>query len=104
MYPYWSYFTDGWPQARRSVPQPEAEAGTGAEAVDERLAHLVADRLIAEPAIRGGQLVITVQNRVVILDGRIDSTEAKAAASRQAWSTPGVYDVCNRLVADESAQ
>jgi hypothetical protein len=55
MYPHWSFFNDGWPSARRSVPQPEAAGKTDADAVDERLAHQVADRLIAEPAIHGGQ-------------------------------------------------
>ena len=100
MYPYWSYFTDRWPEPRRSVPGRATEDAADGGNVDERLARQVADRVIAEPAVRAGQLEITVQNRVVILAGRIDSAEAKHAAGRQAWSTPGVYDVCNLLVTD----
>lgn len=89
MYPYWSYFTHLW-------PEPGEPAGAGHP--DEKLAHRVADRLIADPAVRGGNLEISVQNRVVILTGRIDSATARDAAGRQAWSAPGVHDVCNRLV------
>jgi osmotically-inducible protein OsmY len=34
----------------------------------------------------------------VILEGRLRSAAAREAASRLAWETPGVFDVCNRLV------
>ncbi|MCA2219016.1 BON domain-containing protein [Jidongwangia harbinensis] len=94
MHPYWSYFTDyGWSQSRRSSPGPAAARDPGRE-----LAHRVADRILTDPAIRTGELEISAQNGVVILDGRIDSAAAKEAAGRHAWSTPDVHDVCNRLV------
>ena len=99
MYPYWSYFTDMWPQAGRGV-HPDADAAAGDRHVDERLAHQVADRIGDDPAMGGAQPEVSVQNRVVILEGRIDSAAAKEAAGRQAWSTPGVYDVCNRLISE----
>ncbi len=100
MYPYWSYFTNNWPQAGRGAPGADAVATAGDSHVDVQLAHRVADRIISDPAIHGGQMEISVQNRVVILDGSIDSAAARDAAGRQAWSTPGVHDVCNRLIAD----
>lgn len=67
---------------------------------DEELARLVGVRLVGDPEITGGHVRITVQNRVVILQGHVPSAEAKAAAGRQAWSTPGVFDVSNRLAHD----
>jgi osmotically-inducible protein OsmY len=64
---------------------------------DGELARMVGERLLGEPEITGGYVRVSVQNRVVILEGRVPSAEAKAAASRQAWLTPGVFDVSNRL-------
>ncbi|MCM4078895.1 BON domain-containing protein [Actinoplanes sp. TRM88002] len=65
--------------------------------MDETVAHRVAERILDDPAILSGHLVIDVQNGVVILEGRMDCVEACAAASRQAWATAGVRDVSNRL-------
>ena len=76
------HFEGGW--------LPEADA-------DIELARQVGERLMGDPEITGGHVRITVQNRVVILQGRVPTAEAKAAAGRQAWSTPGVFDVNNRL-------
>ncbi|GGL09330.1 BON domain-containing protein [Mangrovihabitans endophyticus] len=66
--------------------------------VDELLARRVADRFVDDPELRGGHVTISVQNRVVILKGRVGSPELRAAAARQAWAIPGVFDVCNRLL------
>ena len=93
MYPYWSYYTDKWPQAGRGGPDADAVVRGGG---DQELAHRVAERILADPVIHGGQVEISVQNRVVILEGSIDSA-ARVAAGRQAWAAPGVHDVCNRL-------
>jgi osmotically-inducible protein OsmY len=66
--------------------------------MDDVIARWVADRILDDPAILSGHLVVDVQNGVVILEGRMDSAEACAAASRQAWATAGVRDVSNRLI------
>lgn len=77
------------------------EYGTGLFAdEDEVLVELVADRLLADVQVRGQNMLVTVQNCVVILEGHVESPEAKDAAGRQAWATPGIYDVCNLLVPD----
>jgi osmotically-inducible protein OsmY len=68
--------------------------------VDAALVDRVAERLIAEAEIRGRLVRVIVQNSVVILEGSVDSAAVKAAAGRLAWATPGVFDVCNMLVAD----
>jgi hypothetical protein len=98
VYPYWSYFTGMWPQDGRAAPDPNTGPATADNHVDEHLARQVADRIIADPTIRGGQLEIDVPNRVVILSGRIDSAAARDAAGRQAWSVPGVHDVSGPVV------
>ena len=64
---------------------------------DELLVHLVAEGLVADRAVRGRLIDVTVQNGVVIMEGEVASIEARAAAGRRAWSVPGVHDVCNRL-------
>ncbi len=64
---------------------------------DEWLVHLVAEALAADQRIRGRHVDVTVQNCVVIMEGLVDSAEARSAAGSRAWSTPGVYDVCNLL-------
>jgi osmotically-inducible protein OsmY len=68
--------------------------------VDAALVEQVAERLVAETEIRGRLVQVTVQNSVVILEGNVDSVAVKCAAGRLAWTTPGVADVCNMLVAD----
>ena len=65
---------------------------------DELLVHLVAEGLVADSAVRGRHVDVTVQNGVVIMEGEVASAAAKAAAGRRAWSVPGVHDVSNRLV------
>jgi osmotically-inducible protein OsmY len=64
---------------------------------DAELAQLVAERFVGDPELTRGHVRITVQNRVVILQGYVYTPEARLAAARLAWSTPGVFDVCNRL-------
>jgi osmotically-inducible protein OsmY len=68
--------------------------------VDAALVDRVAERLVTEAVIRGRLVRVMVQNSVVILQGSVDSAEVKAAAGRLAWETPGVFDVCNMLIAD----
>lgn len=93
MFPYWWPYPEGeWPR-RDSAP---AQQDSG-DPLDEVLARMVADRFVLEPALGAGHVVVAVQNRVVILEGRLRSAEARAAAGRLAWDIPGVYDVSNRL-------
>ncbi|BCJ48658.1 hypothetical protein Asp14428_01330 [Actinoplanes sp. NBRC 14428] len=54
--------------------------------------------LARDPQVRCRELVIEVQNNVVIIEGYAESPAAKEAAGRRVWSTPGVRDVCNRLI------
>ena len=79
-------------------PDPDDPEIYSDDPLDELIARRVADRFLRDPEIRSGHVLVAVQNRVVILKGRVDSDDARAAASKQAWSTPGVYDVCNRLL------
>lgn len=67
---------------------------------DEDLVERVAAGVVADVAIRGRRLQITVQNGVVILEGCVESAAAREAAGRRAWATPGVHDVCNMLATD----
>lgn len=89
----WSSFAAGLPDPGPDEPEIFSE-----DPFDELIARRVADRFLRAPEIRSGHVVVAVQNRVVILKGRVDSDLARAAAGKQAWSTPGVHDVCNRLL------
>ncbi|XVV10109.1 BON domain-containing protein [Actinoplanes sp. CA-131856] len=64
---------------------------------DETLADLTARALSADPKVCGHYLEIVVQNGVVILQGELDSDDAREAARQRAWTVPGVYDVCQMI-------
>ena len=70
---------------------------TPAESVDQRLARMVTQRLHNDPWTCLRLVKVQVQNRVVILEGRLDSARARWAAVEHAWQTPGVFDVCDVL-------
>ena len=93
MFPDWPYHAGGWPH------QDDAERfdPDAVDPVDDVLSRRVADRLLGDPGIRSGQVVIEVQNRVAILHGWIRTAEACRAAGQHAWDTPGIVDVNNRL-------
>lgn len=83
------YHKDGLPWSwSRSAP---------AESTDERLARLVTERLHDDPWTCLRSVRVQVQNRVVILEGRLDSARARWVAVDHAWQTPGVHDVCDML-------
>lgn len=103
---------DRWPDTRAFGAQPDGDRGVDGEAFatepaaaicrpDDRLAAQLADVLRCDPLVHGRHLEILVQNRVAILLGELDSTEARTAAGRRAWTVPGVHDVCNRLTVTE---
>ncbi|MCM4083833.1 BON domain-containing protein [Paractinoplanes hotanensis] len=64
---------------------------------DDRLADLAAENLSSDPLVRGSRLEIIVQNGVVILQGELESEEAREAARRRAWTLPGIRDVCDAV-------
>ncbi|XVU22994.1 BON domain-containing protein [Actinoplanes sp. CA-054009] len=64
---------------------------------DETLADRTARALSADPDVCGHYLEIVVQNGVVILQGELDSDDAREAARQRAWTVPGVYDVCQMI-------
>ncbi len=64
---------------------------------EDFLADLIAEEMIADPDIRAGRMLVTVQNGVAILQGQVDTDGTRSAAARRAWATPGVFDVCNML-------
>ena len=65
-------------------------------ALDDSLAQRVAHSVESSGAGRG-RVYVTVQNRVVILCGNVDSEQTRSAVVRCAWSADGVSDVCNRI-------
>jgi hypothetical protein len=64
---------------------------------DERIADRAVVALRRDPQVYGRHLEIMVQNRVLILQGDVDSLHVRAAAGRRAWSVPGVLDIANEL-------
>ena len=50
---------------------------------DDDLAWRVAARLVDDPEVTEGEVRVSVQNRVVILQGHVPTPEARMAASRR---------------------
>ncbi|MEH1101553.1 BON domain-containing protein [Micromonospora sp. CPCC 205561] len=86
----WPYPDEG-PFRRPEPPGPPPDDEDG------RLAVLVARRLSSDWSTRGQHIVVTVQNRVVILAGVVAGPEARRVAGEIAWDVRGVVDVCNAL-------
>ncbi|GAA3347070.1 hypothetical protein GCM10020358_60470 [Amorphoplanes nipponensis] len=89
-----------WPDNDGWLPRGQGPGDRIADEVLEAenfLSHLVADEINQDPQVGSGQMVVTVQNGVVILEGCADTAETREAAVRRAWATPGVFDVCNML-------
>jgi osmotically-inducible protein OsmY len=66
---------------------------------------VVLDRVLDEltqlsVTLGSGRVRVSVQNQVVILRGEVDSEDTRTAVVRRTWATPGVADVCNRILAD----
>lgn len=96
---FWSYpeWYDVTPDRRRSEDDASTPHAEPHLTVDERLAQDVAQALIDTPAVTGGLVDLHVQNGVAILDGTIDSDDARAAAVAAVGSVPGIRDVCDSL-------
>ncbi|GAB7044691.1 MULTISPECIES: BON domain-containing protein [Catenuloplanes] len=76
-------------------PGPHAD-GTG-EPADERIRRMVVHRLMRVAHLRAQLARVSVQNRVVILEGDVDTAELAVRIGEEVWQTPGVIDVCNAL-------
>ncbi|MEU4379719.1 BON domain-containing protein [Micromonospora echinofusca] len=83
-----------YPDEGASHPQPP---GLSPDDEDGRLAALVAQRLSSDWTTRRQQIVVTVQNRVVILAGIVAGPDTRRVAGEIAWDVEGVVDVCNAL-------
>ncbi|GAB7044694.1 MULTISPECIES: BON domain-containing protein [Catenuloplanes] len=79
-----------------TLPVPDDGSGAGSHDRDTRLAYQVARDLMGEDRDRYRQIVISVQNRVVILTGRASAATRDAAAGIARHSS-GVADVCNLI-------
>jgi anti-sigma B factor antagonist len=87
-----------WPRPDDSTaPDHRSDEPTPMASIDERLAEQVVEQLRADGRTSSQHITVTVQNRVAILSGWVDSTDAAHIASDQAWRTPGIIDVCNSL-------
>lgn len=85
-----------WPYPDEGGFHPEPP-GLAPDDEDGRLAALVAQRLSSDWCTRRQQIVVTVQNRVVILAGIVASPDTRQVAGEIAWDVQGVADVCNAL-------
>jgi len=66
---------------------------------DGELADAVLMVLEKDPLVHAGQLLISVKNRIVTLDGYVASQEEKHLAVMDAWCVPGVEDVIDQIEA-----
>jgi len=76
--------------ARRPKPTPAGNA-------DTRIARLLGQRLFREQGESNRRVIVSVQNRVVVLNGSVPSPSVARRVGQLAWETPDVYDVCNCL-------
>lgn len=80
---------------------PSSPAEVAARSRDEQLLRAVGGALFDDAEVTGGQMHLSVQNGVVILEGEVDTPLTRAAAVAAAWSVTGVADVCNVLAVTE---
>lgn len=64
---------------------------------DVRLTYEVADRILAEDRMHCQRVTVSVQNRVVLLAGVVDTPAMKQAVGDATRDVSGVADVCNAL-------
>jgi len=65
---------------------------------DREMKTALVQRLHENLFTQDAQIRVDVDHRVIVLGGEVQSADAKRAASDDAWDTPGVMDVNNRLV------
>ena len=88
----WPFFLDGESPGRHDAADADAD-----------LSRRVGQMLTADPAIRRHGITITVQNRVVMLSGTVDSRHIRDAITAQVHQVPGVRDICDALVVRDDA-
>jgi len=79
-------------------PAPPEPAAPGAEAAARQG---VAAALAGDPLIAGGDLTVDLCYGVAFLEGWVYTVAARVQATLLARTTPGVWEVRNRLVSDE---
>jgi osmotically-inducible protein OsmY len=102
------WFGDDDAQRRRQLDKirgPHRGKGPkGYERSDDRIREDVSDRFYDDPYIDASDISIRVEGKEVILEGNVDSKEAKRRAEYLAESIRGVKDVENRLKINRNNQ
>jgi hypothetical protein len=107
----WRPENDRWDPARwRGSERPDrggagGYAGRGPRGYrrsDQRIGEDVNERLTDDDYVDASDISITVEDAVVVLEGAVDSRDAKRRAEDVAASVSGVRDVMNRLDVRES--
>jgi osmotically-inducible protein OsmY len=102
------WFGDDDAQRRRRLDKvrgPHRGKGPkGYERSDDRIREDVSDRFFDDPYIDASDISIRVESKDVILEGTVESKEAKRRAEYLAESIRGVKDVENRLKINRSNQ
>ena len=65
---------------------------------DRALKSVLVDRFKENIFTQDAHISVEVDHRAVVLEGEVDSWDAKKAAGDDAWDTPGVLEVNNELV------
>ncbi len=89
---------------RRRVGQlaPDPMPAPPSPSLDDAAATAALTRDLAEdPLVAGGDVRVVVRLGVAVLDGWVGTVGAKIVAERLGRTTPGVWEVINRLVSDE---
>ena len=84
----------------RLVPDPLRHLPT-APAPDQATREQVTAALGSDPLTAPSELGVLVVHGIALLDGWVQTLGAKVVAERIARTTPGVWDVKNRLISDE---
>jgi osmotically-inducible protein OsmY len=66
------------------------------------LSELVVRELRSAPSVGSADIVVTVENAVIILHGRVAGPGTHSAVLRRVRAIPGVFDVCDRLTVDDA--
>jgi osmotically-inducible protein OsmY len=74
----------------QDVPNTEVPA-------DREMKSALVDRLNENLYTQDAQIKVDVLDRVIVLDGEVESPIVKRVAGDDAWDVPGVVDVSNQL-------
>lgn len=80
-----------------STPYPEGDFAPPPGTPDEQIVRSVGRRLMSGLGGGSGRITVTSLNRVVVLEGTVDSATIARRAAALARRTPEVFDVCNAL-------